>query len=321
VTRVAILDDYQGMALRLADWASLPAGGEVVAFRDHVADEAAVAARLANFDVVVAMRERTPFPRTLIERLPRLRLLVTTGMRNASIDLRAAADHGTLVCGTGGLPSPTAELTWALILALVRHVPREDRATRDGRWQETLGTTLAGKTLGVLGLGQLGARVARVGRAFEMEVLAWSQNLTTERSAAGGATLASSRDELLARADVVTIHLVPSERTRGLLGARELTLMRPSAYLVNTSRGPIVDERALITALQTGAIAGAGLDVYDEEPLPPDHPFRRLPNTVITPHLGYVTEETYRIFYAQALEDVRAFLVGVPLRVLNREAQ
>jgi phosphoglycerate dehydrogenase-like enzyme len=238
-------------------------------------------------------------------------------MRNASIDLRAAADHGVAVCGTGGLPYPTAELTWALILALVRHVPREDRGTREGRWQETLGTGLNGKTLGVLGLGQLGSRVARVGRAFEMEVLAWSQNLTTERAAAVGASLAGSRDELLARADVVTIHLVLSERTRGLLGARELALMRPSAYLVNTSRGPIVDERALIDALRAGAIAGAGLDVYDEEPLPVDHPLRRLPNTVITPHLGYVTEETYRIFYTQAIENVRAFLAGAPVRVLQ----
>ena len=241
VTRVAILDDYQGVALRLADWASLAA--DVVVFRDHVADESGVAARLADFDVVVAMRERTPFPRSLLARLPRLRLLVTTGMRNASIDLRAAADRGIVVSGTGGLPSPTAELTWALILALVRHVPREDRATRDGRWQETLGTTLSGKTLGVLGLGQLGSRVARVGRAFEMEVLAWSQNLTAERAAAVGATLTGSKDELLTRADIVTIHLVLGERTRGLLGARELALMRPSAYLVNTSRGPIVDER------------------------------------------------------------------------------
>jgi phosphoglycerate dehydrogenase-like enzyme len=238
-------------------------------------------------------------------------------MRNASIDLRAAADRRIVVCGTGGVPSPTAELTWALILALVRHVPREDRATRDGRWQETLGTTLSGKTLGVLGLGQLGSRVARVGRALEMEVLAWSQNLTVERCVAVGATLAGSKDEVLARADVVTIHLVLSERTRGLVGARELALMRPTAYLVNTSRGPIVDERALIAVLRAGSLAGAGLDVYDEEPLPPDHPLRRLPNTVITPHLGYVTEETYRVFYPQALEDVRAFLDGAPVRVLK----
>ena len=315
MTRVAILDDYQGVALLLADWATLPA--DVTVFRDHLSDEASVAARLTEFDVVVAMRERTPFPRTLIERLPRLRLLVTTGMRNASIDIRAAADRGVVVCGTGGVPSPTAELTWALILALMRHVPREDRAIREGRWQETLGTTLAGKTLGVLGLGQLGSRVARVGRAFEMEVLAWSQNLTSERAVAVGATLASSKDEVLARADIVTIHLVLSDRTRGLLGARELALMRPTAYLINTSRGPIVDEHALIATLRAGAIAGAGLDVFDEEPLPPDHALRRLPNTVITPHLGYVTEETYRVFYPQALEDVRGFLAGTPVRVLR----
>ena len=315
MTRVAILDDYQDVAGRLADWKSLPA--EVVVFRDHLSDESKVAARLADFDVVVAMRERTPFPRSLFERLPRLRLLVTTGMRNASIDLRAAADRGVVVSGTAGLPSPTAELTWALILALVRHVPREDRAMREGRWQETLGTTLKGRTLGVLGLGQLGSRVARVGTAFEMDVIAWSQNLTAERAAAVGATLAGSRDELLARADIVTIHLVLSDRTRGLVGARELGLMRPTAYLVNTSRGPIVDEGALIATLRAGKIAGAGLDVYDEEPLPADHPLRRLPNTVITPHLGYVTEETYQIFYSQALEDIRAFLAGTPVRVLS----
>ena len=314
VTRVAIVDDYQDAARRLADWKSLPA--EVVVFRDHLSDESQVAARLADFDVVVAMRERTPFPRSLFERLPRLRLLVTTGMRNASIDLRAAADRGVVVSGTAGLPSPTAELTWALILALVRHVPREDRATREGRWQETLGTTLKGRTLGVLGLGQLGSRVARVGKAFEMDVIAWSQNLTAVRATAVGATPAGSRDELLARADVVTIHLVLSDRTRGLVGARELGLMRPTAYLVNTSRGPIVDEGALIATLRAGKIAGAGLDVYDEEPLPADHPLRRLPNTVITPHLGYVTEETYQIFYSQALEDIHAFLAGAPVRVL-----
>lgn len=316
MTRIAVLDDYQGVALRLADWRSLPAGVEVTVFRDHAAAEDAVAARLAPFDVVVAMRERTPFPRRLLERLPQLRLLVTTGTRNAAIDLQAAADRGIVVSGTGGLPYPTAELTWGLILSLVRRIPREDRATREGRWQETLGTGLNGKTLGVLGLGTLGSRVARVGRAFEMEVLAWSQHLTADRAETAGARLVG-RDELLARADVVTIHLVLSDRTRGLLGARELGLMRPTAYLVNTSRGPIVDEAALVEALRAGAIAGAGLDVFDEEPLPPEHPLRRLPNTVITPHLGYVTEETYRIFYRDAVEDVRAYLAGAPIRVLR----
>jgi phosphoglycerate dehydrogenase-like enzyme len=316
VTRVAILDDYQGVALGLADWSRLPADVEVVVFRDHLADLDAVAARLAEFEVVVAMRERTPFPRALFARLPRLRCLVTTGMRNAAIDLGTAAGQGVLVCGTDGLPSPTAELTWGLILALLRRIPAEDRAVRDGRWQESLGLGLHDKTLGVIGLGRLGSRVARVGRAFEMRVLAWSQNLTAERAAEAGATRVD-RDELLARSDVVTLHLVLSERTRGLIGARELALMKPSAYLVNTSRGPLVDEAALVRALREGTIAGAGLDVYDEEPLPRDHPLRRLPNTVLTPHLGYVTEETYRVFYGQALEDVEAFLRGQPTRVLR----
>src|SRR5262245_25332347 len=300
----------------MADWGRLPAGTDVVVFPDHLADPGAVVARLAEFDVVMAMRERTPFPRALLERLPRLRLLITSGMRNAAIDLAAAAERGILVCGTGGLPYPTAELTWALILALFRRVPAEDRATRAGHWQQSVGLGLNGKTLGVLGLGTLGSRVARVGRAFEMDVIAWSQNLTAQRAAEVGATLVG-RDELLGRADVVTIHLVLSDRTRGLIGARELKLMKPGAYLVNTSRGPIVDEAALVRALRDGTIAGAGLDVFDEEPLPPGHPLRQLPNTVITPHLGYVTEETYRIFFGQALEDIEAFLRGAPVRVLT----
>jgi phosphoglycerate dehydrogenase-like enzyme len=317
MTRVALLDDYQGVALAMADWKSLPAGTEVVAFRDHLADLEAVAARLADFEVVMAMRERTPFPRALLERLPRLRLLVTTGMRNASIDLRAAAERGVLVCGTAGLPYPTAELAWGLILALARRIPAEDRATREGGWQVSVGVGLNGKTLGVLGLGTLGSRVARVGRAFEMEVLAWSQNLTAERAAAVGVTRVE-RDELLARADVVSIHLVLGDRTRGLIGPREIALMKRTAYLVNTSRGPIVDEAALVRALREGRLAGAGLDVFDEEPLPADHPFRHLPGTVITPHLGYVTEETYRLFYEEGLADVRAYLGGTPIRVLAR---
>jgi phosphoglycerate dehydrogenase-like enzyme len=316
VARVAILDDYQGVALRMADWSSLPGGTEVEVFRDHLPDLGAVAARLADFEVVVAMRERTPFPRVLLERLPRLRLLVTTGMRNAAIDLPAAGERGIVVCGTAGLPYPTAELAWGLILSLVRRIPVEDRATREGRWQVSLGLGLNGKTLGVVGLGTLGARVARVGRAFEMQVLAWSQNLTPDRAAAVGASLVA-RDELLARSDVVSIHLVLSERTRGLIGARELALMKPSAYLVNTSRGPLVDEKALVQVLRDGAIAGAGLDVFDEEPLALDHPLRHLPNTVITPHLGYVTEETYRVFYTEALEDTQAYLRGEPIRVLH----
>ena len=316
MARVAILDDYQGVARRMADWTSLPADTEVVVFADHLSDTNAVAKRLADFDVVVAMRERTAFPRPLLEKLPKLRLLVTTGMRNASIDMQAAADRGVTVCGTSGLPYPTAELTWGLVLALFRRIAVEDRATREGQWQTTLGLGLNGKTLGVIGLGTLGSRVARYGKAFEMEVLAWSQNLTAERAAEAGATLVG-KEELLRRSDVVSLHLVLSDRTRGLLGARELGLMKRTAYLVNTSRGPIVDEAALVRALQDGAIAGAGLDVFEPEPLPLDHPFRKLPNTLITPHLGYVTEETYRVFFGHALEDVQAFLRGAPVRVLK----
>ncbi|PYN26341.1 MAG: hydroxyacid dehydrogenase [Candidatus Rokuibacteriota bacterium] len=316
MTRVAILDDYQGVARRMADWTSLPAGTELVIFADHLNDAGAVAARLADFDAVVAMRERTAFPRALLEKLPRLRLLVTTGMRNASIDVGAAVERGVIVCGTAGLPYPTAELTWGLILALVRRIPTEDRATREGRWQVSCGLGLKGKTLGVIGLGGLGSRVAKVGRAFEMDVIAWSQNLTAARAAEVGATLVA-KDDLLARADVVSIHLVLGDRTRRLIGARELSRMKRTAYLVNTSRGPIVDEAALVAAVRQGTIAGAGLDVYDEEPLPLDHPLRNLPNTVITPHLGYVTEEGYRIFYGQALEDVKAWLAGKPVRELR----
>ena len=316
MTRIAILDDYQGVARRMADWASLPAGTELVVFADHIANIGAVAARLADFDAVVAMRERTPFPRALLEKLPRLKLLVTTGMRNASIEVGAAVERGVVVCGTAGLPYPTAELAWGLILALVRRIPIEDRATREGRWQVSCGLGLNGKTLGVIGLGGLGSRVAKVGRAFEMDVIAWSQNLTAARAAEVGATLVA-KDELLARADVVSIHLVLGDRTRGLIGARELSRMEPTAYLVNTSRGPIVDEAALVTAVRQRTIAGAGLDVYDEEPLPLDHPLRNLPNTVITPHLGYVTEEGYRIFYGQALEDVKAWLAGKPVREIR----
>jgi len=316
VARVALLDDYQGVALGMADWKSLPAGTEVAVFKDHLSDESAVAKRLADFDIVMALRERTPFTRTLLERLPKLKLLITAGMRNASIDMKAAAERGVLVCGTSGLPYPTAELAWGLILSLMRRIPAEDRATREGKWQTSLGLGLNGKTLGVLGLGTLGSRAARVGKAFEMEVLAWSQNLTAERAKEVGATLVT-KDELLARSDIVSIHLVLGDRTRGLIGAKELALMKRSAYLINTSRGPIVEEAALVRALGDGTIAGAGLDVFDEEPLPLDHPFRRLPNIVITPHLGYVTDETYRIFYGQALEDVKAYLDGAPVRVLR----
>ncbi len=316
MTKVAVLDDYQGVALEMADWSSLPDGVEVDIFSDHLSDEDEVAGRLRAYDAVVAMRERTPFRRGLLERLPNLRLLVTTGMRNASIDVGVANDNGVTVCGTNGLPYPTAELTWGLILALARKIPTEDRATREGHWQVTMGEGLQGKTLGALGLGNLGSQMATVGVAFGMRVIAWSQNLTADRASQFGAELVS-KEELLRSSDILTIHTILSRRTRGLIGADELAMMKRSAYLVNTSRGPIVDEEALIAALRSGAIAGAGLDVFDVEPLPLDHPLRSLPNTVLTPHMGYVTSETYRIFYGDAVEDIRAFLAGAPVRVIG----
>jgi phosphoglycerate dehydrogenase-like enzyme len=314
--RVAVLDDYQGVASRAADWAALPPGSELVCFRDHLENEDALVERLAPFEAIVAMRERTPFAESLLARLPALRLLVTTGRRNAAIDVGAARRRGVLVCGTDGLPYPTAELTWGLILALARHIPLEDRAARRGAWQTTVGTGLSGKTLGVLGLGRLGTRVARIGHAFDMQVIAWSPNLTAERAAEAGVRFVS-RGELLSLSDVLSIHLVLGERTRGLLGASELSQMKRSAWLINTSRGPIVDEVALIAALQRKELAGAGLDVFDREPLPEGHPLLGLDNTVITPHLGYVTKETYDIFYAHALEDILAYLDGAPLRAVD----
>jgi phosphoglycerate dehydrogenase-like enzyme len=316
MVRVAILDDYQDVALQMTDWSVLPVEVEVQVFRDHLTDQDGLVGRLKDCEIVMAMRERTPFPRRLLERLPKLRLLTTTGMRNAAIDLSAATDCGVVVCGTGGVLYPTAELTWGLILALLRYIPREDTATRAGHWQVSMGVGLQGKTLGVIGLGNLGSQVATVGKAFQMSVIAWSQNLTAERAAQVGVTLVS-KDELLSRSDIVTIHLVLSQRTRGLLGARELGLMKPTAYLVNTSRGPIVDEPALVEALRKKTLAGAALDVFDEEPLPLAHPLRRLENTVITPHIGYVTTETYKIFFDQTVENIRAFLNGTPVRVLN----
>ena len=316
MVRVAVLDDYQDLARKITDWSVLPADVEVAVFRDHLTDQTALAERLKDFDIVMAMRERTPFPRTLLEQLPRLQLLTTTGRRNAAIDMQAAADCKVLVCGTGGILYPTAELTWGLILSLLRHIPDEDQATRAGSWQVSMGQGLHGKTLGLMGLGRLGSEVARVGNAFQMAVIAWSQNLTAERAAERGATLVS-KDELLARADILSIHLVLSARSRGLIGRQELNRMKPTAYLINTSRGPIVDEAALIAALHNGTIAGVGLDVYDEEPLPLEHPLRRAANTVITPHIGYVTQETYTIFFAETVENIQAFLKGAPVRVLN----
>jgi phosphoglycerate dehydrogenase-like enzyme len=312
--RVAVLDDYQGVALSYGDWDGLDA--EVEVFADHLAGDDEVVARLAPFEVVVAMRERTPFPRARIERLGNLRLLVTTGARNASIDLDAARDRGVTVCGTGYAAQSTAELAWALILAVTRRICAEDARVRAGGWQHTIGPELAGRTLGLVGLGRLGTRMARIAHAFEMETIAWSQNLTPERAAEAGSE-AVAKEELFRRADVVSVHLVLSERSRGLVGAAELALMKPTAYLVNTSRGPIVDEAALLAALHEGRIAGAGLDVYDVEPLPPAHPLRFAPNTVLTPHIGYVTTGTYEVFYRDAVEDIAAWLRGAPVRVLT----
>jgi phosphoglycerate dehydrogenase-like enzyme len=311
MARIAVLDDYQGVAHRFADWSRL-AEHEVTFFHEPLGDPAGT---LGPFEIVCAMRERTLFPADLLARLPNLRLLVTTGMRNAAIDLDATAAQGVAVCGTEALGSPTAELAWGLILAVARRIPQEDRAMREGGWQSTVGVGLGGKTLGIVGLGRLGSAVARIGAAFGMRLVVWSENLTADRAGECGAELVA-KDELLRSADVVTIHLVLGDRTRGLIGARELALMKPTAFLVNTSRGPIVDEAALLAALESGAIAGAGLDVYDREPLPADHPLRRARNTVLTPHLGYVSEETYRVFYEQTVEDIEAFLAGAPVRLL-----
>jgi phosphoglycerate dehydrogenase-like enzyme len=313
---VAVLDDYQHVALEFADWGRLDGRASVQVFSDHLADDDALRERLAPFDIVVSMRERTPFPRSLLERLGNLKLLVTTGMVNAAIDVAAATALGITVSGTGGLGFPTAELTWGLIFALARNILAEDASIRRGGWQTGIGPELGGRTLGVIGLGHLGRQVAAVGRAFDMDVIAWSQNLTAADAERVGASWVT-KDELLARSDVVTIHLKLSERTHGLIGRRELAMMRPSAYLINTSRGPIVDEAALVEALVDGRIAGAGLDVFDVEPLPPDHPLRARPNTVVTPHIGYVTSGTYEIFYGHVLEDIEAFLAGEPIRVMK----
>lgn len=314
--KLAIIDDYERAALESADWSSVQGDIEVSVFHDHLEDEDAVAERLQPFDVVSLMRERTPFPGSLLARLPNLELLVTSGMRNASIDLEAARNRGVVVTGTPILPYPAAEHAWALIIALAKRVTADDHSMRAGRWCETPTVGLNGKTLGVIGLGRLGPRVAGFGQAFGMNVAAWSLNLTRERCDEVGVTLAS-REELFATSDFVTVHLTLGERSRGLIGAADFALMKPTAYFVNTSRGPIVDEAALVDALQRNAIAGAGLDVYDIEPLPADHPLRRLPNTIVTPHTGYVTKENFELFFTTTVSNIRAWLDGEPVNVLT----
>jgi phosphoglycerate dehydrogenase-like enzyme len=319
--RCAILDDYQHAALTSADWLPIMGDVEVRSIHHHFEDEERLAGAIGDCQIVVVMRERTPFPASLFERLRHLKLLVTTGMRNASIDLAAAQAHGVVVCGTSSGSGPPAELTWALLLALARHIVPESSALRaNGPWQSTLGADLNGQTLGLLGFGKIGERVARVAQAFDMDVVAWSQNLTAERTAAAGVRLAPSTDALLEQSDFVSIHLVLSDRTRGLLGAKDLALMKRSAYLINTSRAAIVDQEALLEALREGWIAGAAVDVFEEEPLAKDHVLRTLPNLLATPHLGYVTRANYGLFYREAVEDISAFLNGAPIRLLSPQA-
>lgn len=305
--KIAILDDYQGVALKLADWSSLAKRARIDVFNDHLADADALIERLLPYDIVCVMRERTPLRRHSIERLPNLKLIVSTGPGNASIDLSAAAERGIKMMHTGYFGTPTVELTWALILASARHIPAEAAAVRNGGWQQCIGDDLSHKTLGIIGLGNLGSKVAKVGLAFGMQVIAWSQNLTAEKAAAAGATLVS-KEESLRQADFVAIHLILSDRTRGLIGADELALMKSTARLVNTSRGPIVEEAALIQALSAGQIAGAAIDVYDTEPLPADHPYRTLGNLLATPHIGYVSRGLYERFYRDTVSNILAWL-------------
>jgi phosphoglycerate dehydrogenase-like enzyme len=305
--KIAVLDDYQNAAFDSADWSALRDRADIAVFQNHIADPDAVIERLLPFDVICVMRERTPLPRSVIERLPNLKLIASTGPVNASIDLAAAGDHAVAVVHTGYRSDPTIEFTWALILASARNIVTESNSVRSGGWQETIGTDLRGNTLGVLGLGRIGSQVARIGSAFGMNLVAWSQNMTSEAAKAAGASLVS-KEQLFEQADILTIHLVLSSRTRGLVGAAELARMKPTARLINASRGAIVDEQALISALEKRQIAGAAIDVFDIEPLPPSHPFRTLDNVLATPHIGYVSHGLYKTFYADTVANIRAWL-------------
>ncbi|WP_405993229.1 D-2-hydroxyacid dehydrogenase family protein [Streptomyces sp. NBC_00986] len=315
--RCVVLDDYQNAATALADWSPLKDTVEVVSLREHLDDEAELAAALATADIVVTLRERVPFPASLLARLPRLKLLIASGMRNTVIDYAAAKAHGVTVCGTASSSTPPVELTWALLLGLARGIVEEANSLRGGGpWQQTVGADLHGRTLGLLGLGKIGSRVAQVGLAFGMRVTAWSQHLTEERADEVGVQRAASKEELLAESDFVSVHLALGDRTRGLLGPAELALLKPTAYLINTSRAAIVDQDALLAALREGRIAGAGIDVFDSEPLPADHPMRTAPRLLATPHLGYVSRANYTTYYGQAVENIQAYLAGSPVRQL-----
>ncbi len=317
MVRAAILDDYQNVAMAFADWSRVAKDVEIKVFDKPFASQDEAIKALQGFAIIVGMRERTPFPRKVVEALPDLKLLITTGARNNSFDVKACNERGITVCGTGVMGSPTTGIAFGLILELTRRIGFENARLKAGApWQVTVGRDLEGLTLGILGLGKLGQRSATVGKAFGMKTIAWSQNLTAEKAQAGGAELVTKED-LFRNADVVTIHIVLSDRSRGLVGAKELGLMKKTAYLINTSRGPIVDEKALIAALQSKSIAGAGLDVFDVEPLPLDHPFRKMDNAVITPHLGYVSEQNYRKYFPDIVEDIRAWLDGKPVRVID----
>ncbi len=314
--KIAILDDYTELALKMADWGSLPDGYETVVFTDNLVEPDALVARLQDFEIVCAMRERTPFPAAVFERLPNLKLFITTGMRNASVDVAAAKAQGVVVCGTQGSAWATAEHTWALLMAAARNIAHDDRMMRQGLWQTRICLELRGKTLGLLGLGKIGGQVATFAKAFGMKIIAWSANLTAERCAEMGAELVS-KEELFSKADFISIHMVLSDRSRGLVTAADLGRMQSHAFLVNTSRGPIVDQAALLSTLQAGSIRGAAIDVYETEPLLADHPYRSLENVVLSPHMGYVTEETYRIFHGHAVENIQAWHDGAPVRELN----
>ncbi|WP_158797530.1 D-2-hydroxyacid dehydrogenase family protein [Pedobacter sp. L105] len=305
--KIAILDDYQNAALTLADWSVVEAAADITVFNDHLSEEEEIAKRLQPFEIICVMRERTPLQESLLAKLPNVKLIVSTGSRNASIDLKATEKLGIKVANTGYMSTGAIEMTWAVLMAMARHIPKETSTFKSGGWQTTIGTDLAGKTIGIVGLGGIGKKIAEIAKVFDMNVIAWSQNLTPEKAAEQGARYVS-KEALFQESDFITIHLVLSDRSRGIVSTKELTLMKPSAYFINTSRGPLVDEQALIEVLTNKSIAGAALDVFDTEPLPADHPFRKLDNLLATSHIGFVTEDTYRVFYGDTVKTIEDWL-------------